>query len=138
MKNINPFLLVVIAAAVGSGIYEWRQAARLREQSRTLQQHQTLLTEQIEQLQQSLGAASNHLSVLSLMRTSAPPAQVSVVTNRVAAGWSFRTSNLYALLTNKTAKLTAAQVEPYLVANKRSAPSLLAAFRTTGDTGLLA
>jgi RNA polymerase sigma factor (sigma-70 family) len=46
-------------------------------------------------------------------------------------------TNLYALLTNKTATLAAAQIEPYLKMNHRSAASLLAAFRTTGDTALL-
>jgi hypothetical protein len=49
-----------------------------------------------------------------------------------------QTPNLYALITNKQAKLTAAQVEPYLQANRRNAASLLAAFRTTGDAALLA
>jgi len=48
-----------------------------------------------------------------------------------------QSSNLYALITNKQATLTSAQVEPYLNANRRSAASLLSAFRTTGDQALL-
>jgi RNA polymerase sigma factor (sigma-70 family) len=47
-------------------------------------------------------------------------------------------NRLYAqLLGNTPVTLTPAQVEPYLLANGRSAASLLAAFRTTGETGLL-
>jgi len=45
---------------------------------------------------------------------------------------------MYALLTNKVARLTRAQVEPYLKTKGRNAASLLAAFRTTADPALLA
>jgi len=50
----------------------------------------------------------------------------------------FPETQFYALLTNKTPKLTSAQLEPYLEANGRSAASLLAGFRTTTDPTLLA
>ncbi len=46
-------------------------------------------------------------------------------------------TNLYARLNNQQTKVTLAQVESYLKANRRSAASLLGAFRTTGDTTLL-
>ena len=51
---------------------------------------------------------------------------------------TIRATNLYAWATNPAPKLTAAQLEPYLKANRRSAASLLAAFRTSGDPALLA
>src|SRR4051812_34756699 len=40
----------VLAATVGTGIYQARQASYLRKQVQTLHQHQASLTEQIEQL----------------------------------------------------------------------------------------
>ncbi len=45
---------------------------------------------------------------------------------------------LYALLKSKVPTLTPAQVKKYLDAHERNAASLLAAFRTTGDSKLLA
>jgi len=47
-------------------------------------------------------------------------------------------TNLYARFKDKQPQLTAEQVEPYLKANRRSAASLLAAYRTTGDAAMLA
>jgi hypothetical protein len=47
-------------------------------------------------------------------------------------------TNLYALTTNNNAKLTVSQLDHYLQSNQRSAASLLAAFRTTGEPELLA
>jgi hypothetical protein len=44
-------ITATIAVAVGTGIYETRQAANARAEVQTLQQQQTLLTEQIQQLQ---------------------------------------------------------------------------------------
>jgi hypothetical protein len=44
---------------------------------------------------------------------------------------------MYALLTNKVARLTSAQIKPYLTAKGRNAASLLAGFRTTANPALL-
>ena len=63
------------------------------------------------------------------IQASGPPAAMPVEL--------LQSANLYALTTNKTAKLAAEQVGPYLEANRRSAASLLAAFRTTEDPALL-
>jgi hypothetical protein len=64
--------------------------------------------------------------------TNAAPAKAII-------GGPIQATNLYALLTNRTAqvKLTAAQLEVYLHENQRSASSLLAAFRTSDDPALL-
>src|ERR1035437_1939575 len=52
------------AAAVGTGIYEARQASQLREQNQTLQQQQTPLVEQLAQLQRERDDATNQLANL--------------------------------------------------------------------------
>jgi RNA polymerase sigma factor (sigma-70 family) len=52
-----------IAATVGAGIYEAHQASTLRDQVQTLQQQQTLLTGQIQQLRREREDASNRLAV---------------------------------------------------------------------------
>jgi hypothetical protein len=48
-----------LAAAVGTGIYEARQATRLRDQVQTLQQQQAPLAEQVQQLTRERDDASN-------------------------------------------------------------------------------
>ncbi len=53
-----------LLAAVGTGIYEARQASTLRQQVRTLQQQQAPLVVQIEQLQCERDEATNRLAVL--------------------------------------------------------------------------
>jgi len=51
---------------------------------------------------------------------------------------SLSITNLYArLMAKNPVKLSAQQIQPYLDANGRSAASLLAGFRTTGDAALL-
>ena len=65
-----------IAIALGTGVYEARQASRLRDQVQTLQQHQASLAEQIQQLQKERDAATRQLAALReenerLNRTSA-------------------------------------------------------------------
>ncbi len=56
---------VTIAAALGTGIYEARQASALRSQNLLLQQQQGPLVEQIEQLQHQRDDASNRLVSLA-------------------------------------------------------------------------
>jgi RNA polymerase sigma factor (sigma-70 family) len=52
---------ITIAATVGVGIYEVRQATTLRHQVQTFQQRQTQLSEEIEQLQREHNDATNRL-----------------------------------------------------------------------------
>ena len=63
MTTIQKTLITAaIAAAVGAGIYEVRQAAQLREQNQTLQQQQAPLAEQVQQLQAGNESLSNRLA----------------------------------------------------------------------------
>ena len=54
----------VVAALVGTGIYQARQAGRLRAQVAALQQENSFPNEQIQLLQQQNGALSNKLAAL--------------------------------------------------------------------------
>jgi RNA polymerase sigma factor (sigma-70 family) len=55
-------ITATLAAAVGTGIYEARQASTLRTQVQTLQQQQAPLAEQIRQLQRERDDATNRLA----------------------------------------------------------------------------
>lgn len=54
-----------VAAAVGTGVYETRQASTYRAQAETLQQQQAPLVEQVQQLQQERAEASNQIAALT-------------------------------------------------------------------------
>ena len=58
-------ITATLAVAVGTGIYEARQASRLRDQVQTLQQQQAPLAEQIQQLQQERDNALKRLAAAS-------------------------------------------------------------------------
>ncbi len=58
-------ITATVAAAVGTGIYEAHQAARLRGQVQTLQQQQALLVDQIRQLQSEQDHTTNYIASLS-------------------------------------------------------------------------
>jgi len=61
-KSLITATLVVIA---GAGVYEARQASRLRADVQTLQQQQAPLAEQIQQLQRERDDATNKLALLA-------------------------------------------------------------------------
>ena len=124
-----------LTAAIGTGIFEARRAAHLREQNHVLQQQQASLTEQIGQLRRERDDAVGRLANLS--KTAAPRLPAPQVHLAAPPAEVLRATNLYARLKDLPAKLTHEQVEPYLKANGRDAASLLAAFRTTGDPALL-
>lgn len=56
---------VAIAAAIGAGIYEARQASRLRDEVQTLKAQQVPLNEQVAQLQEERDKATNIAAALS-------------------------------------------------------------------------
>jgi RNA polymerase sigma factor (sigma-70 family) len=56
---------VTLAAAIGTGIYEARQASILRSQNQLLRQEQAPLTAQIQQLQRERDDATNRLVLLA-------------------------------------------------------------------------
>jgi RNA polymerase sigma factor (sigma-70 family) len=123
---------LVITGAATTLIIQHHSQAVVREENQSLRQ-------QIVQLQTDNEDLSNRVARVSatrIPRLPAPPMQAAALTNPGPAEL-IQTGNLYALLTNKTSKLTAAQVESYLNANRRNAASLLAAFRTTEDPALL-
>jgi hypothetical protein len=110
---------------------------QLRVQRRT--ETQTLL-QQIDALTDANQALSNQLAESTRARTAELPVR-PLVEVRAAAGSApeaLLVTNLYALMTNHNAKLTVGQLDRYLERNQRSAASLLAAFRTTGEPELLA
>src|SRR5437899_881607 len=55
-------MTATLAVAFGTGIYEARQASRLRDQNQTLQQQQAPLTEQLRQLQRERDDATRQLA----------------------------------------------------------------------------
>jgi hypothetical protein len=126
---------IIILVCVG--LYEARDAARLRNQILTLQQQQARLAEQIQALQQERDHALQRLASAPAKptpRLPAPPVQPTATAS--AAPEELRRTNLVSRI-QKGVQLTAKQVEPYLRAHGRNAASLLAAYRTTGDPALL-
>ena len=121
--------LVLTGAAITMMIQHYSQI-RVREENHSLRQQIAQLQTDHEDLSHRVARATR------APRLPAPPMQVVAPTNPLPAEL-IQTRNLYAQLTNKTSKLTAAQVESYLNTNRRNAASLLAAFRTTGDQALL-
>jgi uncharacterized protein YlxW (UPF0749 family) len=57
---------VTVAVLAGAGIYETRQAAQLRDKVQTLQQQQTPMAEQVQQLQNNFADETNRLMMLML------------------------------------------------------------------------
>src|SRR5437867_7867779 len=126
-------VVALIIAGVATPILIQRHSQlKLREQNESLQK-------QIAQLQ----ADNENLSsrVTKLKRVPVPRLPAPAITTTASTGApveNLQFTNLYARFKDKQPKLTAEQVEPYLMANRRNAASLLAAYRTTGDAILLA
>jgi hypothetical protein len=131
-------IAAAVAAALGTGIYQARQTLHRRGHVKTAQLQQPM-TAQSESPLPSVPDVSPKTEPggPSRPRPATRTPQVARSRNAAARG-EFTSTELYALLTNKAARLTIAQVEPYLNARERNASSLLAAFRTTGDRALLA
>jgi RNA polymerase sigma factor (sigma-70 family) len=126
------FAALVVTGVATTLVIQHRSQVGAREENQSLRQ-------QIVQLQTDNEDLSNRVArtrATRAPRLPAPSVQAVVPTNPLPTEL-IQNSNLYALLTNKTSKLTAAQVESYLNANRRNAASLLAAYRTTEDPALL-
>jgi RNA polymerase sigma factor (sigma-70 family) len=125
------FVTATIAAAVGTGIYEARQASRLRDENRML------IVEQ-QQLSRERDDAVKRLTSLSTKPVPRLPApRIQATTSQATPPDDLQSTNLYARLKENTPSLTTEQVEAYLKTNGRSAATLLAAFRTSHDPSLL-
>lgn len=120
---------LVVTGAATTLIVQRQNEEKLREENQTLRQ-------QLAQMSASNGARFQRLAKASPAPRLPAPAIQKAVTDQTPME-VFPSGTIYAQLTNKPTKLTAAQVEPYLNANHRNAASLLAGFRTTGDQTLL-
>jgi RNA polymerase sigma factor (sigma-70 family) len=136
MTTIQKTLVVsAVVALVGTGIYKARESALRHEQA--LQQSGGS-TPQSKTTRSARDASTNSAANRTYAGQAMGSQPATTRSKRAGAPMGFTSSEMYALLTNKVARLTRAQVEPYLKSKGRSAASLLAAFRTTGDLALLA
>ena len=104
----------------------------LRKENQALRPQSAQLSTANEVVSNQVGQAK----VTSAPRLPVPRMRAAAPTDAASAE-SEKSSSFDASMASKITKLTAAQVEPYLNANQRSAASLLAAFRTTDDPALL-
>jgi len=131
-------IAAAVAVVLGTGIYQGRQTVLRGAHVQTVRQQQLLTAQSESPLPSLLDASANTEPIRPSQRRPAVPRSQVARTRNAATPGGFTSTELYALLTNKVARLTLAQVEPYLNARDRNAVSLLAAFRTTGDPALLA
>lgn len=123
---------LIIAGGATTLVLQHRSQQAVHEENQ-------LLRQRVAQLQTDTEALSNRVMRASAPRAPrlpAPSFQAAVPTNPVPSE-IIQARNLYAQLTNKPTRLTQAQLESYLSANRRSVASLLAAYRTTEDPALL-
>src|SRR5262249_31143847 len=123
---------LVIAGATTTLLLQRQAQVGQRAENQRLRQQIAQLQNENEELAHRVAQAKR----TGVPRLPVPPVPVTAQPAPLPSEIGSST-NLYALLTNKTATLTAAQIEPYLRVNHRNAASLLAAFRTTGDAALL-
>ena len=138
-------ITVIIATGVATPlVVQHRTAVRLGEENRSLRQR-------VDELAQTLAENEQRSPKRALTpHLPAPPMQAATLPAEPSAE-DLQSTNLVARLLQlrdrdrllqlregePPPKLTAAQVESYLTENGRSAASLLAAFRATGDPTLL-
>jgi len=132
MTTLQKTLIVsTLAVVIGAGIYETCRVAQVRGLAKANQSGQA------QQLK--AGAAQPGpkalLDITSFRKASTSLQDSSPKVSSV--GVPFTSTRMYALLTNKVSRLTAAQIQPYLNAKGRSAASLLAGYRTTANPALL-
>jgi len=123
---------LVVAGATTAFVVQHQAQEKLRAANESL-------TQQIAQLKTDNKSLSRRVAQAKpAPHLPAPQIQVAapVATNLLSAE-NVESTNLYARLKDKNPKLTSDQVEAYLKANGRTAASLLAAFRTSGDLALL-
>jgi len=118
----------LVLALATTAVVQHRSRASLRRENQSLRDQVTQLNTDNERLARNGRRSRVPLLPAPALAPAAPTAPPVEIAQPV---------NLYALVTNGT-KLTAAQLESYLKANQRSAASLLAGFRTSGDVSLLA
>jgi hypothetical protein len=122
---------LVVVGATTALVVQHQAQIKLREDNQSLRQQIGQLTTQRERL----------VRPAPVPRLPAPPMVIATQTNppptATLAQEDLQFTNLYSRFTNEAPKLTAAQVEAYLKANRTNSSSLLAAYRTSGDKALL-
>jgi RNA polymerase sigma factor (sigma-70 family) len=119
--------MVLILGLATYSLIQHHAGANLREAEESLRQQVA-----------RLGAENERLLARQrepMPRLPAPQIQTAATTSLPVQ--TAGPTNLYARLVDKEIKLTGQQLEPFLKASSRSAASLLAAFRTSGDRALL-
>ena len=119
----------VIAGAAMYSVIQHRAASKLRDENQSLRHR----VAQMESDNARLVAKQR----APLPQLPAPQIQVAAAVTNVLSEESAESTNLYARLKDKHPRLSPEQVEAYLKTNGRTAASLLAAFRTSGDTAML-
>ena len=116
----------LVLALATTAVVQHRSRASLRRENQALRDQVAQLNTDNERL-----ARNGRRSRIPLLPAPALSVSPTATPAEVA-----QPASLYALVTNG-AKLTGAQLASYLEANQRSAASLLAGFRTSGDVALL-
>jgi RNA polymerase sigma factor (sigma-70 family) len=117
----------LVLALATTAVVQHRSRASLRRENQSLRGQVTQLNTDNERLARN--ARRSRVPLLPAPALAGSPAAMPAEIAQPAS--------LYALVTNRS-KLTAAQLESYLESNQRSAASLLAGFRTSGNAALLA
>ena len=121
---------LVVAGTITAFVVQHQEQQKLRAENESLRN-------QIAQLKSDNESLSKHSTQAKPMpRLPAPAIQMVMATNATPTEEEGLT-NLYSRFKNGAPKLTAAQVEAFLKANRTNAASLLAAYRTGSDPALL-
>jgi RNA polymerase sigma factor (sigma-70 family) len=128
-KTQTAIVTAVVVGLAAFSVVQLQAQKKLRQQNETLQQQIAQMRIENERPAVKPPEPVPHLP--------APQFQVAVVSTNPVPEESSPPTNLWTRLMDKPPKLTGEQVEAYLKANGRTASSLLAAFRTSGDPALL-
>jgi len=118
----------LVLALATTAVVQHRSRASLRRENQSLRDQVSQLNTDNERLARNARRSRVPLLPAPALASVSPTATPTEIA---------QPASLYARVTNSS-KLTAAQLESYLEANQRSAASLLAGFRTSGDAALLA
>jgi RNA polymerase sigma factor (sigma-70 family) len=128
-KAQTAIVSIVMVGMATLSVIQHQAQARLREQNESLVQ-------QIEQLQTANENLSRRIAQVK-PAPHLPAPQMQMAASVAPSPTEIPSTNFYARLKDKPARLTHEQIEAYLKTNGRSAANLLAAFRTSGDPALL-
>jgi len=122
--------VVAVAGTAALVVIERQSQADLRRRNAALEQ-------QLAQLQTEAQNLSNRLARGAVATPHLPAPALAANATRSEPIEERSSTNLYARFKDKEFKITPEQAEAYVNASRRSASSLLAAFRTSGNQALL-